>query len=118
MVTGVVSLNFMPDMATEHYRIESYQPSGDRLLTVEYTYGACDRFRKAVLVEETDEQVVVAATYVSDLLPDACIAIGYFGTATFQLREPLRDRPVYYDDGERYVRAPFKGLLWPASAGS
>jgi hypothetical protein len=68
-VVAVASVVFVHEVATHHYDIESYRASDDPQLTIGYTYGECEMFRKAVLVEETNERVVVAALYMPELWP-------------------------------------------------
>ncbi len=109
IVVGVASVVFVHEVATHRYDIEGYKASADGQLTIGYTYGECEMFRKAVLVEETDERVVVAVTYMPELWPGGCRAIGYEGVATFQLEDSLGERKVFYDDGEEYVNVPTDG---------
>jgi hypothetical protein len=100
VVVGVVV--FVREVATHHYQLSGYVAHEDGDLTVSYVYAECGNFRKASLVEETSERVVVAVTYIPDFVPDRCDLIGDEGSATFQLKEPLGDRSVYFDDGEEY----------------
>jgi hypothetical protein len=100
---------FVHEVATHHYAVDGYLATKDGGLTITYTYGECENVRKGSLVEETSERVVVGVTYIPDLYPGICTLIGYEGSATFKLQEPLGDRPVYYDDGAKYHEVPLAG---------
>ncbi len=103
IVGAAASVIFVHEVATHHYDIDSYAASPSGTLTVAYIYGECDMLRKPALVEESGNRVVVAVTYIPEGA-GACVRIGYDGSATFQLAEPPGDRPVFYDNGEEYVR--------------
>jgi hypothetical protein len=110
----IASVVFFHEVATHHYRIDGYATSRDgRQLMIGYTYGKCEMWRKESLVEESSDRVVVAATYVPTVWTGACEDIGYEGTATFELDEPLGDRDVFYEDGESLTRLPIHSAFRP-----
>ncbi len=77
---------FVHSIGTHHYDIGGSRSSDSGRLTCGYTYGDCDMFREAVLVRETDDRVVAAATYMPGLPLGSCTLIRYEAVATSSLR--------------------------------